>query len=235
MAGTIMGSAIVPTGIPGFDELVKGGLPRGSVVNISGPTGCGKTIVALQYLYYGMSKNDEPALYISFGEKKRSLFKHVARFGWNLPDMEKQRKLVFIEYPLHEASQFISQENALFNMIVELGIERIVIDPVTPLAMLYDTDEKRRQGLYALVNVLRSWGCTTMLVSDPEDEKKLGLEAVCDGAIRMYMLKQKNFRVRAIEVVKMHGIEYVSKICPVRITDNGISVYPNLYLFEDSD
>ena len=232
MVGTIMGSGNVATGIPGFDELVKGGFPRGSVINISGPTGCGKTIFAVQYLQTGM-KNDEPGFYISFGEKKRMLYKHVSRFGWNLPEYEKQRKLIFIEYPLHEASQFVAQENSLFNMIVELGVERIVIDPVTPLAMMYETDEKRRQGLYSLVNVLRSWGCTTLLVSEPEEEKPLGIEAVCDGAIRMYMLQRKNFRVRALEVVKMQGMEYTSKIVPVRLTDKGVSVYPNLYLFDE--
>jgi len=229
----IIGSATVQTGIPGFDELVKGGLPRGSVINLSGPTGCGKTIFALQYLYQGMAKKNEPGFYISFGEKKRSIFKSVASFGWNLPELEKQRKLVFIEYPLHEAAQFISQENALFNMIVELGVERIVIDPVTPLALMYDTEDKRRQGLYSLVNVLRSWGCTSLLLSDPEEEKPIGIEAVCDGAVRMYMLRRKNYRIRALEIVKMHGIDYTSKICPVRVTDKGISVYPNLYLFEE--
>jgi len=233
MVGGIIGSGTVPTGIPGFDELIKGGLPRGSVINLSGPTGCGKTIFALQYLYHGMSKLDEPGFYISFGEKKRMIYKNVAKFGWNLPELEKQRKLIFIEYPLQEASQFISQENSLFNMIVELGIERIVIDPVTPLASMYDNEEKRRQGLYSLINVLRSWGCTSLLVSEPEEEKHLGIEAVCDGTVKMYMLKRKNFRVRALEIVKMHGMEYTSKICPVRLTDKGIAVYPNLYLFEE--
>jgi len=228
-----MGSGVVATGIPGFDELVKGGLPRGSVINLSGPTGCGKTIFALQYLYNGAIKSNEPGFYISFGEKKRMLYKNVAMFGWNLPELEKQRKLVFIEYPLHEAAQFVAQENALFNMIVELGIERIVIDPVTPLALMHDSEEKRRRGLYSLVNVLRSWGCTSLLLSEPEEENRLGIETVCDGAIRMYMLKRKNYRLRALEVVKMHGMEFTSKISPVRLTDNGISVYPNLYLFED--
>ena len=232
MVGGIMGSGSVATGIPGFDELVKGGLPRGSVVNLSGPTGCGKTIFALQYLYQG-AKGNEPGFYISFGEKKRMLYKNVAKFGWNLPELEKQRKIIFIEYPLHEAAQFVAQENSLFNMIVELGIERIVIDPITPLATMYDTDDKRRKGLYSLVNVLRSWGCTSLLLSEPEDETHLGIETVVDGAVRMYTLKRKNFRIRALEVVKMHGMEYISKICPVRLTDNGISVYPNLYLFED--
>ncbi|MEM2974714.1 MAG: ATPase domain-containing protein [Candidatus Micrarchaeia archaeon] len=233
MVGVIMGSGLVPTGIPGFDDLVRGGLPRGSVVNISGPTGCGKTVFALQYLYHGITQRDEPGFYISFGAKKRMIYKDVAKFGWNLSDLEKQRKLIFIEYPLHEAAQFISQENALFNMIVELGIERIAIDPVTPLALLYDTEDKRRQGLYTLVNVLRSWGCTSLLLSEPEKEKHLGIEAVCDGVVRMYLLKRKNFRIRALEVVKMYGIDFVSKTCPVRITGSGISVYPNLYLFED--
>jgi len=225
---------VVPTGIPGFDELIEGGFPRGSVVTVSGPTGSGKSILAMQYLYNGVTKFDEPGFYISFDERKRLLYKNVAKFGWNFPAYEAEKQFVFIEFPIHEASQFITQENSLFNLIIELGIERVVIDPVTPLALLYETEQKRLQELMKLVNTLRSWGTTTLLVAEEESGKEFaGIGPLSDGIVNLYNLKKQNYRVRALEVIKMRGVSHVQKMCPIKFEKNGLEVYPNQFVFED--
>lgn len=226
------GPVAAPTGIKGFDKLVEGGIPRGSVVTVTGPTGSGKTLFALQFLYNGIEEYDEPALYISFDERKRALSRNMTRYGWNLAKLEADKKLIFIEYPVHEASAFLSAENTLFNMIVELGIERVVIDPITPLTLQYETEEKKRQGMLALVNTLRSWGCTTLLVSESEGEESSVIESISDGIIKLYNFRKANYRMRALEVVKMRGVAHIEKLCPVRFTQSGMEVYPHQYLFE---
>lgn len=223
---------VVPTGIRGFDGLIEGGLPRGSVVNVTGPTGSGKTIFGLQFLYSGITEHDEPGLYISFAEKKRFLYRNVARFGWNLGELEARKKFVFIEFPIGETSQFIAQESAMFNMIVELGIERLVIDPVTPLALLGDTEQKRIQNLLALINTLRSWGTTTLLVSEPESIRRTGIVPLVDGVIELTRMKRASYRIRTLEILKMHGVSFVPKTCPFKIGKDGIRVYPNQYLYD---
>jgi len=225
---------IVPTGIPGFDDLIGGGFPKGSVITVSGDTGAGKSIFASQFLYSGLTKFSEPGFYISFDERKRLMYRNLAKFGWNFSAYEAQKKFIFIEFPVHEASQFIAQENTLFNLIVEMGIERVVIDPITPLAMLHQDERERRQELMKLVNTLRSWGTTTLLISESEDEKDItGIEPLCDGVVKLRNMQRHSYRIHAVDVVKMRGAEHVQKMCPFKITKSGLEVYPHQYVYEE--
>lgn len=223
---------VVATGIKGFDDLIEGGLPRGSVVNVTGPTGSGKTVFSVQFLYKGITDQDEPGLYVSFAERKRFLFRDFARFGWNLSELEARKKFVFIEFPIHEAKQFIAQEGALFNMIVDLGIERLVIDPVTPLALIEEEEQKRYQSMLALINTLRSWGTTTLLVSEPEKIRPIGLVPLVDGIIELAREKRATYRIPTLEVLKMHGVSFTQKECPFKIGKDGMTVYPHQHLYE---
>jgi KaiC/GvpD/RAD55 family RecA-like ATPase len=224
----------VPTGIPGFDELLGGGFPKGSVITVSGDTGAGKSIFASQFLYSGLTKFSEPGFYISFDERKRLMYRNLAKFGWNFSAYEAQKKFIFIEFPIHEASQFIAQENTMFNFIVEMGIERVVIDPITPLAMLHSDEQKRRQELMKLVNTLRSWGTTTLLVAESEDEKDIaGIGQLSDGIIKLRNIEKDSYKIRAVDVVKMRGVEHAQRICPFKITNSGIEVYPHQYVYDD--
>lgn len=227
-------SNVVATGIPGFDELVGGGFPKGSVITISGDTGAGKSIFASQFLYNGITKFNEPGFYISFDERKRLMYKNLAKFGWNLSAYEAQKRFIFIEFPIHEASQFIAQENSMFNLIVEMGIERVVIDPISPLAMLHQDEQKKRHELMKLINTLRSWGTTTLLVSESENEKDIvGIGPLSDGIVKLRTIERPNYRIRAIDVIKMRGSEHVERMCPFKITPSGIEVYPHQYVYED--
>lgn len=221
--------AVATSGISGLDELLEGGFPRGGVIAIGGPTGSGKTLLALQFLYYGVT-HGEASFYISFDERKRLLYRNVARLGWNFQAHEAAKRFVFLEFPVHEAATFVAQESMLFNMIVELGIERLVIDPITPLILLHADEQKRRVELLRIVNMLRSWGTTTLLVVE-EDEKSAGIEPICDGIIKLYNIQKENYRIRALEVVKMRGVAHAQRMCPIRITKSGIEVYPYQYLY----
>jgi len=223
---------VAATGIKGFDELIGGGFSRGSIINVTGPTGSGKTIFAGQFIYNGL-KMGEGGMYISFAERKRTFFRNFAKFGWDLSSYEKEKKFVFLEFPISEISNFRQQENSFFNMIISLGIERIVIDPITPLALLYENEVKRFQELLALINMLRGWGTTNIIVSEPEKIRPIGLVPIVDGVIELNRERRKGYRIRTIEILKMHGVAYSEKICPFKIGKKGIVVYPNQFLYYD--
>lgn len=225
-------SNLTPFGIEGLDYMLNGGIPKGSVVLISGGSGSGKSILASQFLYKGITDFKEAGFYISFDERKRPFYRNLAKFGWNFSAYEAQKKFVFIEYPIHEAKEFVSQEGTLFNLIVELEIERLVIDPITPLTMLHENEQRRRQEMMKLIDMFRSWGTTTLLISEAKaGGDTSGIEPLCDGIIRLSDIQNKGYTIKTLEIVKMRGTDFVRKQVPYKITSNGINVYPNQYLY----
>ncbi|MEM3770729.1 MAG: ATPase domain-containing protein [Candidatus Micrarchaeia archaeon] len=228
----VIRAGIAPFGIEGLDYMLGGGLPKGSVVLVSGGTGSGKSILASQFLYKGITDYKESGFYISFDERKRSMYRNLAKFGWNFSAYEAQKKFIFIEYPIHEAKEFLSQENTLFNLIVELEIERLVIDPITPLTMLYEDGQKKRQEMMKLIDTLRSWGTTTLLISEAKSgTEEIGIEPLCDGVIKLTDIQNKGYTIKTLEVVKMRGTDIIKKPVPYKIDKDGIKVYPNQYLY----
>ncbi len=228
------------TGIAGLDPLIEGGFIRSSVTTLCGDSGTGKTIFGLQYLYEGATKHNQPGLYISFEEHKHSMFRNMRRFGWDLAQLEKEKKLLVIEYPPYEVDQFASQESVIHDLIDRLGIERMVVDSVTPLALLYDDEQKRRQGLLRIIERIRSWDTTSLLISESAGDisigtpkARYGIEFLSDGLIYLYNVRHKNYRERALEIVKMRGTAHENKVCPMKITPNGMEIFPKQQFFSD--
>lgn len=125
----------VATGISGFDNLVEGGLPKGSNVLITGAPGVGKSIFALHYLYNGALKG-ENGLYISVDSSLPMLREQAKIFGWDLEGLEKQGKLFLLQVPLDK------MKFNIFEMIEkvrkEIGAKRVVFDSLATFAINLD-------------------------------------------------------------------------------------------------
>ncbi|MEM4389631.1 MAG: ATPase domain-containing protein [Candidatus Micrarchaeia archaeon] len=227
----------VATGIPGLDELIEGGFERHSVVLVAGEAGSGKSTFALQFLYNGATKFGEPGLYITFEEQKRAIFRHYLRFGWNFPELEKQKKISVAEYPPHEVDKFISEGGIIEDLIRDNDIQRVAIDSMTSFALLYENEYKRRSAFLKAMEQLRRWGCTTLLTSEAEATRagelrvRFGMEFLTDGFIAIHTIRKGDVRDSALEVVKLRGTEHVKRLVPLKITKTGIVVYPNQPVF----
>jgi circadian clock protein KaiC len=86
-----------PTGIEGFDELVEGGIPRGYLVLVAGTAGSGKTIFASHYLYHGLSRLNEPGIYVSFAENRETFLKNMKRMHMEFEKYEQKGKFKFLD------------------------------------------------------------------------------------------------------------------------------------------
>jgi KaiC/GvpD/RAD55 family RecA-like ATPase len=96
----------VPTGIPGLDELLGGGYPRGRVILITGGPGMGKTLMAMQFLIDGVERFDERGVFVSLEESKYHLFSEMQNFGWDLEKYEKKNQLAVVDAsPLRQISK----------------------------------------------------------------------------------------------------------------------------------
>lgn len=227
----------VRTGIPGLDSMIGGGFERKSVVIVTGAAGSGKTILALQFLYNGATQFNEPGLYITFEEQKESTFHHMLSFGWDFAELERERKIVFLEYPPHEVDRFISEGAVIEDMVREYGIQRVVMDSITSFMLLYSEEYRRRQVFLKTMEILRKWGCTTLLTSEGaatengEVKTRFGVEFLADGLLSIHVIKKGGVKSFAIEVVKMRGVAHDMGINLMKITQKGIEVYPSQPVF----
>src|SRR5712671_7879479 len=85
------------TGIAGFDEVTKGGVPRGRPTIVCGGPGCGKTMFALEFLVRGATEYNEPGVLMTFEETTDEMTKNVASLGFDLQDLSARKKL-FMDY-----------------------------------------------------------------------------------------------------------------------------------------
>jgi len=87
-----------PTGIKGLDDITNGGLPQGRPTLVAGAAGCGKTLLAMEFIVRGAMEFGEPGLFVSFEESTGELAKNVASLGFDLPDLEKQKRSPWITF-----------------------------------------------------------------------------------------------------------------------------------------
>ncbi|MCC7569837.1 AAA family ATPase [Candidatus Micrarchaeota archaeon] len=226
----------IPTGIPGFDELIEGGFDENSTNIIVGSAGTGKTIFALNFLYNGITKYKENGIYISLEEKKERVYVHTERFGWNLEDLEKKNKFVFVHYPAQQIEKFIEDAPYLKDLIKEHKIKRVVIDSATSLMLLQKDAYARRQIFLKLMSIISGWGCTVLLTSEGTQKgdrlvPKFNIEYLVDGVVAVHTVRKGDVKDKALEIVKMRGTKHSHRLVPMKIVKEGIAVYPTQGVF----
>jgi len=231
----MMERKLIKSGIPGLDKILGGGFLQGSIITIGGPTGAGKSTFAMQFLYEGATKYDEPGLYISIEESREAMLFHMSGYKWDIAKAEKEQKVVFLDYPVYEIDQFLHQYGAIQEIINTTGIKRVVIDSIMPIAFFFERDDERKKGFLKFIENVRKWGATTMIISedttvsnfDAIPNTAYGIESFTDGWINIYYRpdpKKKDERIRMIEVIKMKGIHHSMRVYPVIVGDDGFKI-----------
>ncbi|MGD0175924.1 MAG: ATPase domain-containing protein [Candidatus Bathyarchaeia archaeon] len=247
----------VKTGIKGLDELIEGGLPRGYGFLLLGGPGTGKTTFGVQYLYKGLTDYGENGMYVTFDEPPYSITTNSQRYGWNVADAEKQGTFAYVDVspikretkattfvPPSLGQNFLGSEKFKLDDVVaaikevkkKVNAKRCVIDSISALTLQYKDDFEIRQQTLRLIKELTEMDLTTiMLAENPEDRQdmtKFGAEAfLAQGVIVLHMYRIEESNVKALEVRKMRGAKHTDRLCPYRITAEGIEVYPEETVF----
>lgn len=214
-----------PTGIPGLDNLIQGGLIRGTATLVTGGTGTGKTILCSQFVWEGLMRG-ETCLYISFEEPPADIIADVKNFGWDFESFIQKKKL-FIEY--HDPFQVTNITSLLVERIKEHNIERVAIDSTSILGLYFKDAFEVRKQLYKLLMALKSTGVTTIITSEiEEDSKKLSRfgveEFVADGVIVLHYIGVGENSFNSIQVRKMRRTSHDKNIFSLEFTDRGLVV-----------
>src|SRR5437016_12959512 len=256
----------VQSGIPGFDQIVGGGLIRDRVYLLAGPAGAGKTIFSTQFLYNGISKYNENGIYVVLEETPQQLRENVYNsFGWNIQTYEDNGNIIVLDaissrLGLSSAERFVvprpfTLESLLYeiqNAIQTVNARRVVIDSLDAMSLEL-TQVDLRSLIQRLTMILKSFGCTTLLVSGQAETSNQGRKSVeeyeVDGMIRLHhnleesvsgettleqnalqgnSLEEDSFsmkvRSRKIEIPKMRGTSHSQYQHPFIINEGGIEI-----------
>src|SRR3972149_2624604 len=161
-----------PTGLPGLDEILSGGFPRGRVILLVGGPGTGKTILTSQFLFNGIKLYGENGAFVSLDESKSHFFREMGLFGWKFEELEKAKKFAFINAsPLRHmpgevkiGRQAIGRKD--FSILSLIEAKRVVVDPVTSLIFQYPDTTERRTAILDLVDALVRTGATCLLTTE---------------------------------------------------------------------
>jgi len=229
----------ISSGTPGLDELLGGGFPARRNILISGSSGTGKTMLGMQFLNAGVA-HGEAGLLISFEQDEDKLTEDFLETGIDINALKKTGKFRVIGGAIGAIQKAQEQTKAkkedihseIRRVITDLNAKRVVVDSVNLYFMLF-SDPEKRDALAQLSALLSELKCTALLTSEvPEGSKKLSShgfeEFVVDGAIVLYRIAFENTFERAAAVVKMRGINHSKAIRAVKITNEGLKIYPEL-------
>jgi circadian clock protein KaiC len=225
-----------PTGIEGFDDITKGGLPKGRPTLVVGGPGSGKTLFAMEFLVNGATKFDEPGVFFSFEETDSELVQNVASLGFDLKTLEANN-LLAIDYIKVEATEIV--ETGAYDLeglfirlgfaIDSIGAKRVVLDTIESIFSAFGNSITIRTELQRLFRFLKEKGVTAVVTGEKGESKlsRNGLEEyVSDAVIVLDNRVIGNIATRRMRIIKYRGSSHGSNEYPFLIDDHGFSVLP---------
>jgi len=229
----------VETGIPGFDHVTMGGLPRRRATVVAGQAGSAKTVFAAQFLAEGVRRG-QPAVFVSLEEPAADLRANLTTLGWDVAGWEARGDWRFVD-----ASPVIREDGSAvpysFSVLAAqigqavdaTGADRLVLDSLNTVLALSDDPATARQRLRALVAGLRASGLTVVLTVETATDPSGALsehgieEFVADNVVLLRNVRDGKGRRRTLEVLKMRGAphqrgEYAFTVLP----GSGLVVLP---------
>ncbi|MCX8174432.1 MAG: KaiC domain-containing protein [Thermoplasmata archaeon] len=222
----------VETGIGGLDEMLNGGIPKGHIVSVLGAFGTGKTCLATQFINHGL-KRGEKALFITLEEEEESIIENALSFGFELRAYTENGSLAIYKLQPSDARNSIEKiKNELPKAIENSGVQRLVIDSISLLTMMFDNEGEKRETLFSLCQKIKNAGATAIFTAEakpdnPNVSRDGIVEYVSDGVIVLYYLEdpQQGGEIKTfLKVLKMRRTAHSRKIKPYELGKNGITV-----------
>jgi len=228
---------LVLTGIDGLDEMLGGGVPKGHTITVLGSFGTGKTTFGVQFLVQGLI-NGEKGIYISLEEDVDSIVTSAAAFGWDLATPLKEKRLAVIKLEPADAKTTVTKvRSELPKFIKDFDAERVVVDSVSLLNMMFADDMERRARLFALSQQIKSTGATAVFTAETKDGNPMSsrdglVEYISDGVIVLRVREKESGDVQlTMQVMKMRRLKHSRAIKPYTIDEDGINVHADVEVF----
>lgn len=224
------------TGIQGLDEITGGGLPRGRPTLVCGAAGCGKTLLAMEFLVRGATELDESGVFVAFEETAEELTENVRSLGFDLDELVEQGKLSLDHVRVERSEIEETGEYDLEGLFIRLGYaidsigaKRVVLDTLETLFGGLSNAAILRAELRRLFRWLKDRGVTAIITGERGDGQltRQGLEEyVSDCVIVLDHRVTEALSTRRLRIVKYRGTTHGTNEYPFLIDDTGIVVLP---------
>jgi circadian clock protein KaiC len=212
----------VATGVPALDKMLGEGYWEGSSTLICGPSGVGKTLMGLHFIFQG-ARTGQPGILATFQETENQLARIVKGFGWSINDEGVQvlsRSVVdmYIDQWVYE----------LLNLIEKTGAKRIVIDSLVDLMVTAGDPLRFREWMYSLVQRCARRGISLMMIVEVPELFQLrkiseqGLSHLSDNVILLQYVQDGSRLARAITVLKTRAAHHEPVAHRYEIAESGL-------------
>lgn len=226
-----MKNSRVHSGINALDEMMYGGMIPGSANLVEGAPGTGKTTLAMQFIFEGITKHNEPGLIITFEEFPQQYYHDAKQFGWDFKKLESEGllKIIFSD-PQTTLTEFEKIDGEFVSVVEEMGIKRVAIDSMTHFESLSIDEAELREIERKFINSLKREGVTSILLR--ENDSLLGqvsqitskIPFIVDSYILLRYVEVDSTIQKALLILKMRGSDHEKDIRSFRITKNGVEV-----------
>ena len=244
----------IRTGISGFDNLIKNGIPEGSNIIIAGGPGCGKTIFCLQTLY-NLACQGHDCVYLSMEERPERLKSHMLSFGFDVKEIKNEPNQIIlsakncgkialkrlqpiiiarsVEALLEKASGRLPLDiDVVLDFIPENFNPRLLaLDSISAIETSFSGKlEQYRIYIEQLFRFFEELALTTFFITESSDApykfSRTGVEDfLADGIIVFYNFQGETERLRGVEIIKLRGTSHSQRIAPITISSEGINVF----------
>jgi KaiC/GvpD/RAD55 family RecA-like ATPase len=221
----------VSSGVPGFDEIVEGGLPTNRLYVVSGPPGSGKTTFSSQFITEG-ARNGENCLYVTMHESKDELIHDMSNFDFGFEKVMRSDRVQFLNLVTEAGKRTITQfgtdgglTNRLTAFIESNDIDRAVIDSTMLLQHFFADMSEEITGF---LSSLKQTDTTILLISEMTDPTSYSDEHyLAHGVIFFHNYMEAGGMTRGVQTIKMRGTAIDCDIHKIDFSDTGLRVYPN--------
>ncbi|MFC7072455.1 KaiC domain-containing protein [Halovenus rubra] len=224
-------------GIEGLDQMVQGGVPRKHLMVVIGSAGTGKTTFGLQFLNHGL-ENGEKTVFITLEQSHEAINATANEWGWDFDTYEDNGKLAVVDLdPVEMANSLDNIQAELPELIEDFGADRLVLDSVSLLEMMYDNQANRRTEVFDFTRSLKDAGVTTFLTSEASETNPYAsrhgiIEYLTDAVFILQYVRGETQETRlAVEIQKIRNANHSREQKPYAMTDDGISVYQQANIF----
>jgi KaiC domain protein len=227
----------IDVGIEGLDRMIQGGIPRRHLIVSIGSAGTGKTTFGLQFLHHGL-ETGENCVFITLEQSHAAIMDTANDRDWQFDKYERNDQLAVIDLdPVEMANSLDNIRGELPGLIEDFDADRLVLDSVSLLEMMYDDPAKRRTEVFDFTRSLKAAGVTTMLTSEASEDNPYAsrygvIEYLTDAVFVLQYVRSETRETRlAVEIQKIRNANHSRETKPYEITMDGISVYQQANIF----